>query len=108
MGLELILRHDEEDDEFHRRIVERVEFDPCGGAAKGSHYLLDAIGRGVRNGDAKTDAGAHRFLALLQGGEDAVAILRFDLAQTDEQIDQLDDGGPTLGRLHLRDDLLGG
>ncbi len=31
----------------------------------------------------------------------------FDFAQPDEQIDQLDDGRPTLGRLHLGDDLLG-
>ena len=27
MGLKLVFRHDEEDDEFHRRIIEGVEFD---------------------------------------------------------------------------------
>ena len=31
----------------------------------------------------------------------------FDLAEADEEIDQLDDGRPTLRRFHLGDDLLG-
>ena len=31
----------------------------------------------------------------------------FDFALADEQIDQLDDGRPTLGRFHLGNDLLG-
>ena len=107
MGLKLILRHDEEHDEFHRRIIERVELDPGATSAEGGHHFLDSIGRGVRNGDAETDAGAHRFLALFERGENAFAILRLDLAQADQQIDQLDDGRPTFGRLHLGNDLLG-
>ena len=62
----------------------------------------------MRNGNPETDAGAHRFFALFQRGEDAVAIVRFDFAETHEQIDQLDDGRPTLSCGHLGDDLLGG
>ena len=44
MRLKLIFRHDEEDNEFHRRIVERVELNPFGGSAEGSHDLVQAIG----------------------------------------------------------------
>ena len=74
--LKLIFRHDEKDDEFHRRIIERVELDPrCRAPESGDHFV-HAIGRGVRDGDAETDAGAHRLLALAQRGQHDVAIRR--------------------------------
>ena len=59
------------------------------------------------NGDPKTDAGAHGFFALFQGRKNAIAAGWFDFLLGHEQIDQLDDGAPTLRRLHLRNDLLG-
>ena len=62
----------------------------------------------MRNGDPETNPGAHRFFALFERGEDAVAVVRFEFAETHEQIDQFDDGRPTLSCRHLRDDLLGG
>ena len=37
--LELILRHDEEDDEFHERIVQRLEFDALAGASESRDNL---------------------------------------------------------------------
>ncbi len=61
----------------------------------------------MRNGDAEADSGAHGLLALLEGGEDAFAVVGFDAAELNEKINQLDDGGPALGRLHLGNDLLG-
>ena len=47
VGLKLILGHDEEDDEFHRRIVERLELDAVGGAPEGGDHLIHSIGRSV-------------------------------------------------------------
>ena len=62
----------------------------------------------MRNRNSKPDAGAHRFLALFERGENAVAIGGLDFAQPHEQIDQFHDRRPTLGRLHLGNNLLGG
>jgi hypothetical protein len=61
----------------------------------------------MRNGDPESDARAHGFLALFKRRQNAVAILGFDFAQANQKIDQLDDGRPTVRRLHLGDDLLG-
>ena len=60
------------------------------------------------NRDPETDPSAHCFFALFERGEDTVAIVRFDFAETHEQVDQFDDRRPTLSCGHLRDDLLGG
>src|SRR5438105_5603130 len=108
MRLELVLGNDEQDDEFYRRVIERVEFDSACRSSKGRDHVLNPIGRAMWNRDPETDAGAHCFLALLERSENAVPVLRFDLVETDEQIDELDDGRPTLSGLHLGDDLLGG
>src|SRR5436190_17936516 len=66
MRLKLIFRLDKEHDEFHRRVVERVELDPLRRAAEGDDELLDSIRGNVRKGDAETDASAYLFLAPLQ------------------------------------------
>ena len=76
MSLKLIFRDDEKDDEFNRRIVERIEFDPAGRATEGGDDFFDPIGGSVRNGDAEADASAHRFLPLFERSQDAVAIFR--------------------------------
>src|SRR5947199_10726151 len=62
----------------------------------------------MRNGNAEADTGAHRFVALFERSENSITIFRFDLAARDQQIHQLNDGVPTLGRLHFRDDLISG
>ena len=108
MRLELIFRDNEKDDKFYRRVIERVELDTGSRSPKGGHDLFEPVGGAMGNGDAETDAGAHRFLALFERSEDAFAIGWFDLAKANQQIDQLDDGRPTLGRLHLGNDLLCG
>ncbi len=108
MSLKLIFRDDEKDDEFDRRIVERIEFNPTGRATEGGDNFIDAIGGSVRNSDAEPNARAHRFFPLLEQSQDAVSVFRLDFAETGEQVDQFDDGGPTLGGFHLRDDLLVG
>jgi hypothetical protein len=59
------------------------------------------------NGDAESNPGAHGFLALLKRSQNRLAVLRLYFSQGNEQIDQLDDGWPTLGCLHLGNDLLG-
>ena len=59
------------------------------------------------NGDAEPDAGAHGFLALLERGKNGLGVRLFDFAQSNQQIDQLDNGRPTLRSFHLGDDLLG-
>src|SRR2546422_4994694 len=60
------------------------------------------------NGNAEADAGAHGFFPLFQRSENSIAIFRFDLGARDQQIHQLNDGVPALGRLHFRDDLISG
>src|SRR5207244_7151328 len=65
MRLKLVLRNNEKDDEFHRRVIERVEFDAGCGPSEGRHDVINPIGRAMRNGDAKADSRAHRFFALL-------------------------------------------
>src|SRR5438034_3473040 len=60
------------------------------------------------NGNTEADAGAHRFFALFQRSENSIAIFRFDLVPRDQQIHQLNDGVPALGRLHFRDNLISG
>src|SRR5205807_8800724 len=62
----------------------------------------------MRNGNTETDTGAHRFFALFERCQNSITIFRFDLAARDQQIDQLNDGVPALGRLHFRDDLISG
>src|SRR2546430_9999192 len=62
----------------------------------------------MRNGNAEADTGAHRFFALFERCENSITIFRFDLAARDQQIHQLNDGVPALGRLHFRDDLISG
>ena len=62
----------------------------------------------MRNGDPEANTGAHGFLALFERRQNAVPVRGFDFVQPNEQVDQLDNGRPTLCRLHLRDDLLGG
>lgn len=41
MGLELVFGNDEKHDEVHWRPVQRFKGDPCGGAPKGGHNLVD-------------------------------------------------------------------
>src|SRR5215468_9176232 len=107
MRLKLIFRYDKKNDELYRRAIERVELDSALGSSKCRYDFVEPVGRAVWNGDAEPDAGAHRFLALFERGQNRVAVCGLDFAQVDEQINQFDDGRPTLGGLHLRDDLLG-
>src|SRR5689334_15532539 len=62
----------------------------------------------MRNGYAEADPGTHRFLTLLERGQDSVAIFRFNLTARHQQIHQLNDGVPAFGRLHFRDNLISG
>src|SRR5205085_9407027 len=82
MRLKLVLWNDEEHDEFHGRIIERVELDTGARSAERGDDVIDAVRRTMRNGDAETDAGAHRLLALFQRTGIAVAIFGFDFAKT--------------------------
>ena len=75
MFLELALRHQEKHDQIDRLIVQRVKIDPVGGTAQRADDFLDQIGRGMGNADAETNAGAHGRLALLDHGDDGVAVL---------------------------------
>ena len=107
MSLELIFRDNEKHDEFHRRVVERVKLNAGGGSAECGHDFLEPVGRTVRYGDAESDARAHRFFALFKRRKNRIAICGFNLAKSNEQIDQLDNGSPALRCFHLGDDLLG-
>ena len=107
MRLKLIFRLDKEHDEFHRRIIERIELDPLRRAAEGGDYFLDPIRGSVRDRNAVSDPGAQRFFPLFERRQDAVAIFRFDFALGDEEVGELNDGAPTLRRFHLGNDLLG-
>ena len=44
MGLKLVLRNNEKDNEFHRRVVERVELDPGCRSSKSRDHVIDPIG----------------------------------------------------------------
>ena len=105
VDLELIARDNEEDDEMDQFVVEGVEFDARRGPAESGHDFADVLARGVRDGDAEPYARAHRFLALLQGGEDAVAVVRGNAVARHQQVHDLGDRRPPLGRLHLGNNL---
>jgi hypothetical protein len=60
----VLARDDEEDDEVHRRVVERLEINAGLGAAEDRHHLLQIVGKRVGNGHSGADAGAHLVLAL--------------------------------------------
>ena len=59
MFLELTLRNEEEHDEIHRLIVERVEIDTLAGAAERADDFADQVRAGVGDADAEADARAH-------------------------------------------------
>jgi len=106
MLLKLSLRHQEEHDQVHRLVVQRVEVHPGLRTAERPNDLGDQLGGGVRDADAKPDARAHGGLALLYHGGDGVLVLRFDFSGGDEVVDQLVDGQPAVRRLQIGDDLL--
>ena len=105
--LELILRHDEKDDEFHRRVVERVELD-----AGASERPNAATTFSTRSDEACGMAMPKPMPVLIVSSRCRSAAsttsrsLRFDLPLRDEQIDQFDDGRPPFRGFHLRDDLI--
>ncbi len=79
MGLELVLGDDEEDDEFHRCVVQGIELDAGHRTAKSRYDLVHPVGRSMRDGNSKTDPRAHGFFALAQSGQNDVAIRRLHL-----------------------------
>src|SRR5206468_3998465 len=107
MRLKLIFRHDEKDDEFHRRVIERIKLNTVGGSSESGNDLIEPVRRTMWNGDPESYSCAHSFLALSKRGKNGVAICGFYFAKTNEQIDQFDDGRPALRCFHLWDDLLG-
>ena len=92
MGLKLVFRNDEEHDEFYGRIVQRIEFDPAGGAPEGGDDFIHAIRGGVGNGDSKADSRAHRFLALPKHRQHDIAIRGLDLILRHQQFHEFDNG----------------
>ena len=106
MRLKLILRHNEEHDVFHRRVVERVEFDAFVGAAKRSDDFADPVAGSVWDRDAKANAGAHRLLALAQSSEHEITILGLYFAANHKEFDEFDDGRPAFVGLHLGDNAI--
>src|SRR5438270_13371306 len=106
MRLKLVFRDDEQNHEFHRRVVERIELNAGAGPAERGHHLIETIGGTMWNGDAKADARAHGLLPLFQRSENTFTRIRLNFAELNEEIDQLDDGRPSLDCLHLRNDLI--
>jgi hypothetical protein len=104
--LELVFRHDKQNDEPHRRIVERVEINALLRAAKGGNDALYTVRGSMRDGDAESNSRAHRLLAIAEGGQNRLAIRLLDVASAHKQIDDLDYGGPSIAGRHLRDDLV--
>jgi hypothetical protein len=101
MLLELSLRHEEEHDEFYRLVVERVEVDALRGAAQRADNLVNQIRRGVRDADAKPDAGGHGRLALFDGGGDGVAVGGLNLAGGDKVPDEFVNCLPAVRRAQV-------
>ena len=97
MFLELALRHQEEHDQIDGLIIQRVKVDPGDRAAHRPDDFLDQIGRGMGDADSKADAGAHGRFALLDDGDDGVAVLGPDACVADQILDQLIDGIPAIG-----------
>ena len=58
-----------------------------GRTAEGGHHFIHAVGRGVRNGDAETDAGAHRFFAIFDRIDDGFAAGWIDVFGFNQMID---------------------
>src|SRR5215470_5564921 len=44
MRLELIFRYDKKNNEFHRRVIQRVELNPFGRSTERSHHFIESIG----------------------------------------------------------------
>ena len=87
--LKLALRHQEQHDELYRLIVERIEAHAFLRTAQRADNFKNQIGRGMRNADAESNAGAHGSLALFDGGGHGVAIIGLDFARGDEIANQL-------------------
>src|SRR5437879_13874782 len=107
MRLELIFWHDKQDNEFHRRIIQGVKLDSACRSSKRSDDFLKPIGRAMWNGDTEADAGAHGFLALFEGRQNAVPIGGFYFVQANRRMDHLGDCRPTRWCLRLRQALRG-
>lgn len=101
MGLELILGHDEKNDEPDGGVVEGFELDAVGGAAEGGDNGVDAVGGGMRNGNAETDAGAHRLLPGAESGEHGLLVFGLDFVLGNQEFDQFHDGAPPFGGFHI-------
>ncbi len=66
MSLKLVLGHDEQNDEFNRRVIESVEFNTRCRSSERRDDIVNPIRGAMRNGNAETDSRAHRFFALLE------------------------------------------
>ena len=78
---------------------------PVGRTTKRRDHGLHPIRRSVRNGDAETDAGAHRFLARRSAASTISRSSALICSCATSKIDQFHDRRPTFGGLHFREDL---
>ncbi len=91
MQVVFLARDDEEDDEMHRRVVERLEIDARHGPTEDGDHFFQMVGKRVRDRHARADAGADRLLAGLERFEDFLVLGNRKLLGRDEMADQLDD-----------------
>ncbi len=106
MFLKLTLRNEKEHDEVDRLIIERIEVHTGSGSPKGADHFINKVSRSVWNSNTETDSGAHRRFALFNDGSDGFPMFGLDFSSGDEDIDQLVNGFPAIGRLQIGDNLL--
>ena len=104
MKLVVFARNNEEQDMMHGRVVDSLEIDALDGASENSDNIFELIRKGVRNGDARSNAGADLLLAGVEGVQYVLIMALGQMAAVNQVIDQLDDCRPTLGLLHVEDD----
>ncbi len=105
--LKLALGNEEEHDEIHRLVIERIEINTLFRAAERAHHLVNEISRGVRDADSKANARTHRGFPLFDHGRDGIVMLGLDFARGDEIVDKLIDGFPAIAGVHAGKNLLG-
>ena len=104
--LVFILGNDEQNDELHGGVVDRVELYPVLRAAKDRDDLIDLFRERMRDGDAGTYAGARFILPFLEKLQHLVPMFRLQAVGREQMVDQLNDRRPAFGGTNCWDNLV--
>jgi len=106
MGLELILRDQEENDDVDGFAIERLEVDPRLGTTEASGNLRYGVTTRMWYGYSETDTRAHRLLAVAERGDGFLVMRCLEMTVLDKPVHDLRDRLPPVGGGHLWNDLI--